>query len=1750
MVNLLISVSSSNISMCCNLILLGILILCALSCLMGLKKGLIKASLKLIVWLILILVVYLNNINFTKMVFNYSLSSFFANAEPIIVNEQEITLSQNIGGIIEDLLKAYNISSSQDAVSALAMSVLSFVVLIVNLILCLLISPILTFVLYILIVRPIFKKIMKTHKLRIGGLFVNGVKTLLVSVAFLTPLFSTAEVLMDNYKTALGDDYKYDKNQSNEYWNIIYPIANGYNSSLLHHTFSLITGQGKNNGFYSVKVNNSDTTVNFVSLLGDVFSVACSTLSIAEDTEQSTLIAALLTDKSLELLTTKVLNNAFLVNEVIPLVASISLGALENEENFILSSAEIKNLSDEIGNIDFGKDLSSYIELFRILNENGYIVDTSLKEGLYEFSNENKESINKALIKFKEMQNSIKDSGKKTLLEVILPPVLASIVKNVNDKDENELSGIMTIFPDNADEYRKYDIIDFVQVIVDVCFTFNDLYKETSSDKPNLDTKTMLSIDQNDLTDILFSKDIVNGTNVKTMDLFAGNSTSKGLLDIKFVLDRIPDLLDISFDLLPEGFITSETKESIKQEVSSLETNKETWCDELNAMFGFVSEIFNNADFPILTKDEKGNIVKNESITFDFENSNHVKVLKAAIGHIGNSKIVPAIIVPTIKEVAKINWNEIGINVDDLNFKYFSSETDLSNELIKLIDTFSEAYPLMSAIQEGNIFETGYTSEDLKDIFANLIDCEIINPKCIVKDSSGNIIMDKNNNAFRKIILKFFNEDTITKKGISLSEVTYDSLFKVVKDGTEYDYNDMQTEFEKFCDIYNDICEDDSLKSLFTNSNPSQNQTELLDNISGKTVSNLITHISESKIFKPCLNDVLNTNISPIINSFVSGDYFEFNYSEQKDISEDGEMLGQLIEGLKKLPKTSGGSIDVNAIIQDSNYKTDLQNILYYLVDLHVLENDYLKDGDDFVYDRVGLIVYDLISPSLKSLIDDSDESAIKKDFSFAKNDANYKNKNGDTLNEITRNLKWKEEIDKLMSVLFEMNGLMENGEIKMPTLDNSNAINDIKEIIIGNGNDIKGLNENILFRTIIANLLPKSIDEALNNEILSEIQLSSDVIIYKDALKVDYNYETDGFASIDVSSYDLETQTLREIEVDLRKNEIEHILSAFDLIVQNKDVLNGADKNNLINNCKGFFKELMNDLHDSLILHKPDERNKTIENSNKLTFFENVVLIIMDKSELSTYYYSKSVITDADASSRMKNKIINISKSEYSIGVEIYENNYLTWDYEIESIYNVMDFAVNDENYGSIGSLLESGMTNPVDIDFDNWKDMLKRINESYLLHDVNGFIANKLLKAVQIDSNEGGIRIDSNETATEFAYDFDKTEIYFADKVSKWNAEIDNIIALKNAYSYKDASDETKYFDLSSNLNLQELKDKIKIESILPLVAKSEIIKPAFYDFLYTFVLKINDESTDYGRFISIKDSSAYESDPYQVAKQRRDTLKYLGEEKINSRIRMKSDENISTWAYEGRLFDNLFEIISDCNIQTILSQIDSTLNDSQIKTITDLFKISYDYVGNAYNYALTSDDEGNNSAIDDMVNGEKYDRGYMLSEILFNLFKEKIEDNLTGITLFETNNYEYNYFNDYERDAFSALLTLRGKVENINSWSNLEDLMGNSSNFSKFGPGSEEIISKKRDAGKVLLSDGHNSNTAVQFINSGYLSKAFKASNLGQQLCVLPITGINEAIDNLFSVDNESYSVEYSIKTKWDSFSSLMTPYKSYL
>lgn len=1301
------------VSIISNVMVLLLFFVALISCVIGLKRGFFRSLVSLIVWLIAFAIVFGLNMTFTELYFKIDLSFILKNFGnlAIDINGEEVSLLQSVGDIITDIMIALDLKSAAEATKALAMSVLSLFVLFFHMIIACCICPIVILIINQTFTKHVIEKITK-KKLRLAGFFVNGLKTAVVFIVILSPTFNILENVCHSFNNGLEDNYQFNDNESNEIMTYAYPAFSGYNNSILHKLFSVVTGSGTYNSYYTATVKGeNNTNVNFMEVIDCVASVAVSVFSDVTDlADESQITAALLTDHTLEVFTNSVLSSTFLMSEALPIALNLGIDALVNMEDtdsLIITSEDAKLIKTEIGDIDFSNDLSSYVTLFRTLNEEGIITDALLNSGSfdYELSRDNQVLVNKALSAFKEAQDSIKNDPKKTtILDVILPPVLSSLVKNYS----NEELPLDTMLPTTPEGYRELDLIEVLQVASDVVFNVNDLYVNIASnnegvdisnksylkkqnDNKKVDNLTFNTINKlfensNFVRALFEHTNVFDGVNdsrvsdgtktIKTIDLFTGNENDKGILDIEFLLNNFKGVVDFALSSISnnEDFtslgIDSSILDVVADEIKDID-GKEEWSKEIDSLLNCVGTIFNNEDFPIITYDND----KGELVVQDFNNDNtnwlfadsSINVIKKLCTYIDDSSIICTVFPAIIKSLPLDDYvSNLGLNIslsgDDLNFDFEGNAT-LGSELSKLFEAFSLIQDIIPEnVNDGNSISISDFNEDdircLRGAFECMVDCQIINNQ--KKDENGKF----SNNLIKKIVVGFTSNNEF---GLSISEDDFDDILE---------NGELMGELNIICDTLNIIVdENSSLNSIGSNN---FNINELLNNESfGSDLENLLNTAAKSKLMKKSLSDILKKNLNMDIGGVAIFEYFDFsaiNDLDSDSIKVESAKIKQMVEDLRLI--CNGENIEKvqwdDKILDESNREI-FKRMFKTIESLCFLDKVYYEEDDinhEKPYDRFGLTIYGILNTILDDYIDSSNKEQIKKDFSFVYYDEYFKDIDDSTVkNKEDKNQLWDNEIDKLINCLPTIKSCQDaNGNINIDITTNE-GIENVISLIIGKHDDENekyGLNDITLLRTILSELLSDQLNSSFSSIggfDLNDAYINSDVFNSDHELNFmsgqvfidNYNLNKNNSSLFNKNS----TYTYRDVETIFRRKELNTLFSLAKDMLEINDGFDVANIESWING--DFMYNVLMDVHDSKILHTPSVARE----NNKITVFEKIIDVILESS------VSDLIYKDADP----KNQRLDIIKKITSY--ELLNDSEISWDSpsngEIWNLYNAI---------------------------------------------------------------------------------------------------------------------------------------------------------------------------------------------------------------------------------------------------------------------------------------------------------------------------------------------------------------------------------------------------------------------------------------------------------------------------------------------
>jgi len=263
------------LTMIFNIIFYALIAIIIIKSVIGIFKGVWKTSTSFLITTILYVIVIVFNTGITELFYDFNLS--FTNLS-FTINEASIQV-ETIGQVIRETVMALAGESIELTPESelfvifdnLGKSLLSlFVFIIMMLITTLIIAPLLSILLYYVLVKPLVgKRTIKKHKLRVAGFFVNLVKTFITVSLFITPLTA-----LTNKVASSAKEFEFENEQAE----VFVEYVDAYNNSLLAQSVSSIKvgEESIDVAFtnYLTSFGEGDSKTSFLSELGMFLNIA------------------------------------------------------------------------------------------------------------------------------------------------------------------------------------------------------------------------------------------------------------------------------------------------------------------------------------------------------------------------------------------------------------------------------------------------------------------------------------------------------------------------------------------------------------------------------------------------------------------------------------------------------------------------------------------------------------------------------------------------------------------------------------------------------------------------------------------------------------------------------------------------------------------------------------------------------------------------------------------------------------------------------------------------------------------------------------------------------------------------------------------------------------------------------------------------------------------------------------------------------------------------------------------------------------------------------------------------------------------------------------------------------------------------------------------------------------------------------------------------------------------------------------
>ncbi len=851
-----------------------------------------------------------------------------------------------------------------------------------------------------------------------------------------------------------------------------------------------------------------------------------------------------------------------------------------------------------------------------------------------------------------------------------------------------------------------------------------------------------------------------------------------------------------------------------------------------------------------------------------------------------------------------------------------------------------------------------------------------------------------------------------------------------------------------------------------------------LEELNGEDLENIIAKIDNSKILRPSLPYKMNQNALVELQS-MGAEYANFNFVS--DWTLEGQTFGEIVDALNDIlyerDDESGNPIyqSIDSVNWLNVDKTKLQPLLEKLAKTQVLGTYSGYDPSGAEHDHFADIILHIMEDSLGSYIKDESNNLdpeVKKDFYFR-----IMNQDG-RADALHNNISWDNdgEIAKLIQLidsLKEHNLIGDSQtEINLEAIDGK-ALNDI----------LQAMNDSYILRTVFVNIMSNQI--ASNTSLTSDIEGLDLSKTYPEVLKNELNMYANDWIGDGKS---------RDNEINLRRKEIEALttnpfyeegasgwrgninVNAYDQIKNFADFMKDESLNmnrldeeiDTENHLTALdsYEVILRSLYQSRIFNMVKDRSnfkREATDSDKvgdLTFFEQVILLLMNKTGLMDMGYDASnpyyePIENISSENRMVKKIIFISDNDA-------QNDSFKWFDDSDAKTGVIDRLFALIKVADDANIDASDNAGIAGLDAATLNAILTKFNECFLTNEVVTVSFKNVFENIGINS----FRIDSTEDKTNPAYFYfdEHYETYgdlsnFNAKVIAMNEEIEQITSLYTTFGNKTGAND---FEFNA--------ENFDFASLLVPLGNSKILSPVRADFLYTML-----NNAHLGSYIS-EYTTNYVGDDNESAKRKRDTISYLEENKMSA----NDDVTNGKWQEES---DHLTALVHTLSELRTVDDIKSVNSEIAEEIITSTFRTEHNVIR----------------------------RGYLTSEIVANFLNEKLDplykEGTTKINWRDDIPYDikedycYEMLNEVEASGLKGLIDFVSGFNNFQA--SLETLIEEKSPVDVNNQNNEECIKAYNRYRDILIDNIKTSTTMMGAKGNGYDGKTSNNSIVAKDL-----------------------------------------------
>ncbi|MDD3068763.1 MAG: hypothetical protein PHR89_00935 [Bacilli bacterium] len=948
----------------------------------GYKRGIWSSTYRMIFMLILVSAGLLSLSAIAEIIGNLNLDPLIpyetivlTNAKTGMVYFAPITsFHETLVSCLRGFYYLYNVSGSYAAATefaeALAYSTVKLVSFVVIMILIVTVGWLLSTILWHALFKRLIPKLARNKiKVRWAGAIMNSVSYVVVGFLLLSPLTSMVNIINQNYSR---------RNDDNQIVSYLNGFMDSYDNSLFAKTFFNWTVDSSsgltldatilNNLTSSSLENGSIGIISSVSELTNIASVLVENVLIGPNGEITYSIPEMINQEYIEALFAS-LKNSNLLMTIIPIAVQLSINS-----DLLADVVDMSML--DLSDAEWDKELDA-IETITIDIANSGLVDSFMDEEGNIVIPSDPASIVTSLLTNKTYQytyHALSTISKSKLLSRSIPALIQYFIANggetmsayfpasfeaLNDIDWGfELSTIYDCL------YQMYCVDDR---IVTAILSMNSATPEgevsglspfRAGEEPeevnlmdvileNIDSYRRILVGETNSSNELINID----SNGRTIVYSNGNRIPGRrycLLDIslcKTILSSLPQLLD--------SVITDETASaavtSVIEELSDGKWMK-NFKEEFNALFYCFSAF--GDDTSALNTLLSGELIPEGGSLSDID-ENLIKVLSKVLKRMDNSKIIYAILLPTIRSLLTSGsvadaFTSSGIDIDIVTDGIDKAEASrtLGAELAKVISSVKSIGTLTDILASGSdvptlISQLGQANESIAYALDAIYSCRIINPIPLPTDT-----YTANENFLN--VMSFIFGDSLNVDGLSFDQSLLSNPSIKWSNSTDSNGNFFHDRFGR--PIYDG--ENGAIANVIRALGVSDIMTVMTDPnyLSGSNItanlaslendyhlSTVLAAVGRSIVFSSTMGTFLDAQLQQtgILDQGVS-------FTNVTDWAEEGEKLGVLLTTIGEAA-IDISNLDLNAVTNI----VGLNNLLHSLADSSIFVD---KTSGDYLF--------------------------------------------------------------------------------------------------------------------------------------------------------------------------------------------------------------------------------------------------------------------------------------------------------------------------------------------------------------------------------------------------------------------------------------------------------------------------------------------------------------------------------------------------------------------------------------------------------------------------------------------------------------------------------------------------------------------------------------------------------------------------------------------------------------------------------